>query len=462
MRKFVSLLLLLNVISAFVMAQHFELRSKINNSPDLSVYLLELKGDKSRLMDSTKSENGNFIFSFDQNAHPGIYRVMLETEKSSNIFDEDPTFFDFVFNNENINLEFDFENPSSTMQVLASTENKLYYEFLRKKEIFGQKYFSLLSVLEYYNEADPFYEKLVDEVVKTGMEYNEYLSETSEKSPQLFTSSVLRFNITPVYIPSEDTNFEEFMRQNFFNLCDFNVPELIYSNLITKKIISYLGFFMNPSFNQEQQEDEIIIALGNMYDHVSVNDEVFNFALDFLVNGFQRFGMEKVLVYLADNYITGECETDNEKIMKERLEAFKKMEIGNKGNNIVLMDENNQVKRLYDIDNDYSLVIFWSTECPHCKKMLPQLRSWISEHGNISVYAVSIDKFKANWEEYLLMNHLPWINVYEENGWEGKAAKNYNVYATPGLFLLDKEHRIIAKPIGFKELKRDFNSLMSK
>jgi thioredoxin-related protein len=459
MKKIVSLLIGLLFIPLISMAQNFRLEASLKHSPDLTVYLLELKGDNSRIIDSTKSENGVFIFSFGPKNHAGLYRVMLESEKSSNFFDEDPKYFDFVYKRENIRLEMDFENPLSSMNVLESVENQIYYEFLSKSVIFGQKYFSLLSLLNYYDKDDPFYSTLVDEIVKTELDFNDYLIINSAKYPDTFTSKILSFSLTPVYDPTEETGFEEFMRQNFLALTDFNVPELIYSNLITKKIISYLGFFMNSSFTQDQQEDEVIVALDKMYNYVAVNDEVFNFILEFLVDGFQRFSMEKVLVYLADNYIVGECETDNEIIMKKRLEAFKKMEIGNKVSNIVLSDENNQIKRLYDLDSKYCLILFWSTECPHCKKMIPQLRSWIKDQKNILVYAVSIDKSKFNWEEYLLMNDLPWINVYENNGWEGKAAKNYNVYATPGMFLLDNDHRIVAKPFSLRDLKRDFDKL---
>ena len=156
MKKFVSLFLLLSTLTGIINAQDFKLWASVKGSPDLTIYLLELKGDKSKVIDSTNLENAVFVFSFEQKDHSGLYRIMLESEKSSNFFDEDPKYFDFVFNRENIRLEMDFEDPLSTMNVIESTENQLYYEFLKNRDIFGQKYFTLLSLLDIFCKGRDF------------------------------------------------------------------------------------------------------------------------------------------------------------------------------------------------------------------------------------------------------------------------------------------------------------------
>ena len=38
-------------------------------------------------------------------------------------------------------------------------------------------------------------------------------------------------------------------------------------------------------------------------------------------------------------------------------------------------------------------------------------------------------------------------------GWEGKAATDYFIYATPTMFLIDNEKKIIGKPITIEEVK---------
>ena len=44
------------------------------------------------------------------------------------------------------------------------------------------------------------------------------------------------------------------------------------------------------------------------------------------------------------------------------------------------------------------------------------------------------------------------INLWDEKGWEGKTAEDYYIYATPTMFLVDKENKIISKPMTINEL----------
>jgi len=443
-------------------ASDFFLKGNVSGLNSKMVYLYEIKGDKTTLLDSTSNHSGTFEILLKTDYHPGMYRIMLGAVNSSNFFEKDPSFFDFIFNNENISLETSVVNPIKNMKVLSSDENALYYEYLYRTEAFGQKFSKLLGLLDIYSEEDTFYSKLAEEIVDKQIQYNDYLIKESENHNETFVSEILSFSITPVFDPEKHSDFTNFMRDHFLDQTSFNVPNLIYSNLITKKIINYMTFFMDPSYSQEMQEDKLIVALDNMYDDISVDTKVFDFVVEFLIDGFQRFNMEKVLIYLADSYLTGECETNNEKILKKRLKAFKKMENGKKADNISLLDNKGNVKRLSDLDKDYILVLFWSTECPHCKSILPQIKKWSADKKNLQIFAVSIDPVKEKWIKYLENNDLPWINVYEFGGWEGKTAENYNVYATPGMYLLNNNRTILSKPVTFRQLKKDFLQLSEK
>jgi hypothetical protein len=66
--------------------------------------------------------------------------------------------------------------------------------------------------------------------------------------------------------------------------------------------------------------------------------------------------------------------------------------------------------------------------------------------------AISTDTSKTEWTKYLKEEKLDWINVSELKGFNSKAADDYNIFATPTMFLLDKEKKIVAKPISYREL----------
>ncbi|MFW5644661.1 MAG: TlpA family protein disulfide reductase, partial [Bacteroidota bacterium] len=45
-------------------------------------------------------------------------------------------------------------------------------------------------------------------------------------------------------------------------------------------------------------------------------------------------------------------------------------------------------------------------------------------------------------------------NVYDPEGWESQTSQQYNIYATPTIFLLDNDLNILAKPISFRDIKQ--------
>jgi len=48
---------------------------------------------------------------------------------------------------------------------------------------------------------------------------------------------------------------------------------------------------------------------------------------------------------------------------------------------------------------------------------------------------------------------LKFINVCDLKGWDGKAAVEYFIYATPSMFLIDNDKKITGKPVNYDELK---------
>lgn len=54
---------------------------------------------------------------------------------------------------------------------------------------------------------------------------------------------------------------------------------------------------------------------------------------------------------------------------------------------------------------------------------------------------------------------LSWINCNEQGGWNGNTARDYNLYATPTMFIMDKTRKIIAKPVTFGEFKREISRI---
>ena len=48
---------------------------------------------------------------------------------------------------------------------------------------------------------------------------------------------------------------------------------------------------------------------------------------------------------------------------------------------------------------------------------------------------------------------LNWLNVSDLKGFDSNSADLYNIYATPTMFLLDRDKTILDKPISYRELE---------
>jgi thiol-disulfide isomerase/thioredoxin len=116
---------------------------------------------------------------------------------------------------------------------------------------------------------------------------------------------------------------------------------------------------------------------------------------------------------------------------------------------------------LSNINAEYTLVLFWASWCPHCPSLLSEIKEIYEKFRGkgLEVLAISIDKERTAWQEAISKRQYRWINYSELTGWEGKAAKEYGVWSTPRMYLLDRNKRIIAKPASVKELKKSIAPL---
>jgi len=316
----------------------------------------------------------------------------------------------------------------------------------------------LQPVVDYYPDQDAFYFNAVANYEQVQRRQESMLDSLKQAFPGSYAVKILSLYSTP-FLPASlppDSRLI-FLKQHYFDNVDFNDTALLRSNAWPNKAISYLALYSSNRLAQKQLEAEFIKAVTVMLSDAGGNPEIFKFLLDYLVSGFDKYHFEDVITYLAENFQDPySCEDQEKKsALQKKLETFKKIAIGQTAPDFEIPDTKGQPVKLSGIDVEYTLLIFWSSECGHCTEMLPKAKALYDAQKpkRYEVLAVSIDTSRSEWMQVVNEEKLSWINASELKGFDGKSADLYNIYATPTMFLLDRDKKIVAKPISYRELE---------
>jgi thiol-disulfide isomerase/thioredoxin len=123
------------------------------------------------------------------------------------------------------------------------------------------------------------------------------------------------------------------------------------------------------------------------------------------------------------------------------------MAIGNKAADLVF-SAGLKYKKLSEVPGKYKVVVFGASWCEACKNEIPQFKNYAELFKTkyvAEIVFVSIDTDKEKFTAFV--TDLPFINTCDFKGWGGPNVKNYYVFATPSIYVLDTENNIVAKPL---------------
>ena len=109
--------------------------------------------------------------------------------------------------------------------------------------------------------------------------------------------------------------------------------------------------------------------------------------------------------------------------------------------------ENETIDYYQDSDKQVSAILFWSTSCPYCATLMPHLEIVYRNYRNkgLKFYAISIrENGKINPVEYFETGEYTYTLLL--NG--DKVAEQFSVKNMPGLYVIDKDKKIIYKRPG--------------
>jgi peroxiredoxin len=433
---------------SFIIAQEIIIKAANSNG---KTALFSLSGEKSSFIDSIPPNSNIYQFNLSNN-NPGFYRLIFNNKK----------WLDFVYDRNDIEIEKVSDNTLEQTKIIQSDENKIYHDFINLNKDYKTKTDLLYLILSRYPADDDYIQFTKEKLINLQQKYLYFVNATTQSNPSSFIARYVNSSQMPV-VSAEVTSEEQlaYLKTHALNNVNFNDDGLIYSDAFTNKAIEYLSYYRNPQMPMGLLEKEFETAVDTILNKARVNAVVYKHIVEYLLDGFKKYGFDNVINYILENYVIADDICLDEKLesaLDRRLNQSKYFKTGAAVPDFSLSDLSGTIIRLNEITVENILIIFYASWCPHCIELLPKINNLYRSQTNkkFEVLAVSIDTAKTDWQNFVINNNLNWINVCDLKGWNGKAALDYYIYATPTMFLVDKNKKIIAKPTSIEDVKTFF------
>jgi len=243
-----------------------------------------------------------------------------------------------------------------------------------------------------------------------------------------------------------------------FRKFDYTDIRLYKSGLLKDAIDSHFWLLENMGQPLDTVFKEMIVSIDFILANLSKNEKKFNKITKHLFHLLEKRSLYSASEYLAIKVLTQKNCKVNDNLAKQ-LEMYRVMKKGNTAPDIIfsgaILKSDSVIKtpsKLSDIHSAYKVVIFGASWSPKCadelSQLLPLYQKWKSK--GVEVVFISLDTDKEVFKNFTSV--FPFISMCDFKKWDTQSAKDYYVFATPSLFLLDKNQKIILRPNSVKQI----------
>jgi thiol-disulfide isomerase/thioredoxin len=415
--------------------------SPVENSSWVLLYKIE--GTKQLFVKNTQvrkeGNTGFFEFSLPTDAKVGSYRIKYSMKRDG--------FIDFLFNKENIAIEFNPNDLVNTLVFQTSKENQLYNSFIKKTYTAQYTLDSLQS--EYFRNPSLEIKKAYARSLEKVQEIEkEYLNSSKEKLVNHFIKASLRYNSSEIF--DRPIDYIDSSITHFFDHIDFSNKTLYNSTFLfdkTSEYVLYLNVAADPVQKQEYYKKASKIAIEKTTT-ISFKTDIINY----LISQFAEIKNAVLVDHLFTNYFD-KLPKENQNIkLKNKILAQLRIAIGRVAPDFS-WTENGKELRLSSLKDGLSyVIIFYSTGCSHCLREVPEIFDYMKGKTNTKIIAFAMETSAKTWTNYQLK--MPgWHHVLGLGKWENTTARTYQINSTPTYFVLGMDKEIISIPKTLDDLK---------
>ena len=234
---------------------------------------------------------------------------------------------------------------------------------------------------------------------------------------------------------------------------DFTDTTLVSSKAFSDKMVNYFYSFTD---GDEHRFDSLSMAgLGALLEKSKANMRVYEYVLEFALNGYASMGRDAVVDYLL-NYpqlAEGEITTEEGLRLDSITEPYQKVKVGAQAPDFMGTTIDGKSYCMFDSQASHIIVVFWSTDCEYCHEFLTQIRKHLDLKSDFELVTFALAENQEEVSRTVKKKRLPGYHFYDELRWDSKAFLDYHITSTPTVFVLDESKNIVCKPYDWQELK---------
>ncbi|MCB9345667.1 MAG: redoxin domain-containing protein [Lewinellaceae bacterium] len=420
------------------------------------IYLQAIHENKKSNLDSTYlNKDGEIVFQLPTMPEPGYYNIVLPSG----------TELPVLLNGErNITLCTQMDYPIDNMAVEGSLENELLYNCLQYESHLGERFQNEIQELQ-RNRQESMDQQFVNQ-----------LRERYFVERESFYASVFARYSNTLYVKYEKANQEpailnriasaallnrsdrqQMMLSHYWDNVDFHDDRLLNTPMVFDKLWQYFNKFV------PDQTDVKLQAVDILMDKVADHPAYYRFFAEWLTKEYRApfTGMmdpDALYIHMVDHYLTNErafwADSLQVYAWNLRAEDLRASLVGMPGQDFASKAADGVSHNLFDIESPYIAIFFFHTDCEHCIETTPELVQKYRElkEQGLMVVAVSMGAEADEWKAFMEKNRMDdFVNLTDEDN--NSIFKSYFVRATPEIYLLNPDRKIIGKHLSVEDIQ---------
>jgi peroxiredoxin len=447
--KTILYLFLFSYLTSFAQ-KGYEINVSFQQNTDTLFYLARYQSGKIYMVDtSALPTRGLAHFMGEKKLEPGVY-ILASAEKTKLL----EIIVDQV---QHFEIKVEYKNGANNHQVTGSKENELFLTNLEMTAVLGKTFRQIEEIKQNAESIENLkvYQSTLDSIDREIKIFREFVI---SEYPEMLLSKIF-LAMTEVVIPDSIKSLQPdaylYYRAHYWDKVDFTDERLLATPLIPRMLQTYFEQVL------PQIADSIIPEIDKLISRSSENIRVRDYLIWHFTTAYQSpkiMGLDKVFVHMADAYFSKEpISNTSEEVLQRilsRADQLRKLLVGVKAPDLILIDTNDNFISFRSIESRFTVLFFWDHTCGFCKQDLNNLKL-IYDKGkyDLEIYAIGTNSELDKWKDYIKKENLNWINVNGTRSVSPNFHDLYDIYATPVIYLLDADKKIIAKKIDVSQLE---------